>query len=343
MIIKNNILLLIIGLLYFNGVQANLEYLEYLNLKAWNTHALLNSNETKTLKEESRAQPRGFFGKMYGQVFGTLPKNPPQMDLNELAQIFATLNVADISTLLFLNKNCNNSVFDPMKDPNLCEKYPEILIKQVQNRLDVVNTKLIRSKGSLKCPPNWLKHTISATEILKEIDIKNQLEYKFKEAVTKAMLSEDAGEDEGKTSEEMTRSSLLDDTVKERAVTNYELTNQKYNIPQSSQRSNPCFSIQLPLKIISQPIKSQRQVQPQSQTAEPSPPTAPAQTEQEQEQISAQAGASEQKSGKKSVSESPQDTTSADLLSLLNNTTSNQVQGISSIPSDSTPNVVIRI
>ena len=130
--------------LCFHGVQANLEHLEILNLKGWKTYAMLDSNQTKTLKEESREKPRGFFSGMFGRVFGTLPKNPPQQDLDVLAQIFATLNTADITTLYYLKKNCKTGgIFDPTSDPNLCEKYPEILLKQVQNRLDVINANLI--------------------------------------------------------------------------------------------------------------------------------------------------------------------------------------------------------
>lgn len=386
-----SIFIIVIGL-YFNGVQANLEYLEILNLKAWNVHAMLNSNQSKTLKEEARTQPRGFFGRMFGRVFGTLPKNPPQQDLDEIAQIFSTLNVADISTLFFLKKNCNDSVFDPSKDPNLCVKYPEILIKQVQNRLDVVNTKLIRSKGGLKCPPNWLKHTISATEILKDIDTQNQLEYKVKEAITKAMLSGDTGDDKEKEEPDKLKNSLIDDgkerrvkeresetererIVRERERDRREITASKYDYesrdykdneqnPYSSQSARkskaPCFSIQLPLQIIAQPVQTVPVPAPPQVQAQIIQSQAPAQVQSTEQQQAVQTTEQTTNTGQATHQEpaptsSPVQTTdnmtgSIDTLNTAANTVvSNPISTnpaaaiLSSLNQDSTPNVVVKI
>lgn len=408
-----NIFIIIIGFYFKGAVQANLEYLEILNLKAWNAYALLNSNLSKTLEEEARTQPRGFFGQMFGKVFGTLPKNPPQQDLDEMAQIFSTLNVADISTLFFLKKNCNDSVFDPTKDPNLCVKYPEILIKQVQNRLDVVNTKLIRSKGGLKCPPNWLKHTISATEILKDIDTQNQLEYKVKEAITKAMLSGDNGDDKGKDEETVSvvklKNSLIDDGKidnenekersvnasfkerevkieresererdrREKATSKFEYEPRDYRDternPDSRKGKSPCFSIQLPLQIITQPVQTmpiqapqpqivQSQPQPQPQIAQDQAQApAPAQLTEQQQVVqstgqninTATAQTTPQEPAQVPVQISEKITGSTDALNTAANASNPVLKPVSSNPSaaailsslnqDSTPNVVVKI
>lgn len=347
---KSIFILLIFGLCLY-GVEGKLEYLEILNLKAWNTHALLNSNETKTIKEESRAKPRGFFENMYGKVFGTLPKNAPQIDLNELAQIFATLNVADISTIIFLKKNCKNSVLDASMDANLCEKYPEILIKQVQNRLDAVNTKLFLSKGTLKCPPNWLKHTISATELLKDIDTQNQLEYKVKQAVTKAVLAEeeDINEDDKNKQNVPAKEGAREDVrereregagagedarERERTISNYEkIPNPQMIQSTQNYKRKPCFSINLPMQIITQPVQA---IQAQPPVPAP-PPAPPAQMSQESEQTR-----------ENKISE---DTTSTELKSLLNSLNVQPAAAAAAVQAlnpqlasqDSTPNVVVKI
>lgn len=161
--------------------------LEDLNIQAWNTFLNLENNLIATQRELG-PKPKGFFTSW----FRSKPKNDVQLDLNELAQIYGTLNTGDIAALTFLKKNCRDGgLLIPATDPLLCQEYPDILSKQIQNRLDVINSKIVSSDGILKTPPGWLYHLITASELLKEIDARNAMEYRIRQAVARSISPED--------------------------------------------------------------------------------------------------------------------------------------------------------
>lgn len=193
----------IIALLIFTIIFCKVNYsqasrtsqLQILNVQAWDTYLKLENNLIATAKELG-PKPKGFFSSMSRALFTSKPKYDVQIDLNELAQIYGALNSADISALSFLKQNCRDGdgLFIPATDPMLCQEYPEILLKQIQNRLDVINSKVIHSDGILKTPPRWLYHLITATELLKEIDSRSAMEQSVRQGVGRSISPEDSKE-----------------------------------------------------------------------------------------------------------------------------------------------------
>lgn len=160
------------------------------------TFEQLDKNYEAVLKENVTAQKQksggGMFSSFKRLIFGKKSQINVQVDLNELAQLYEALNSADIAAIYFLRQKCQlNGLFDPTKDPRLCADYPEILTKEVQNRLGVINSCIVHSfMNVLTTPPNWLYHVITASELMQSVDPKGILEYRTQQAVVSAVSPE---------------------------------------------------------------------------------------------------------------------------------------------------------
>lgn len=167
--------------------------IETLNQQSVQVFKQLDKNYQKALKESLATNKKpGVISRLTSFIWNWKSSFPaPQADLDELAQIYVVLNSADIAALYYLNKNCQQlpqGIFDPVKDPVLCLDYPEILVKQVQSRLGVINSCLVHSLSNiLKTPPRWLYHVMTVAELMRNVDPKGLLEYRVQQAVIGAV------------------------------------------------------------------------------------------------------------------------------------------------------------
>lgn len=178
-----------------NCLNAQLSQLEVLNNESLRIYNQLEKNYIGALKEIEMKPKSGWFSSVVKYAFKGKKSNnyTPQMDLDEISQIFGTLNSADIATLYFLRKHCQRQgLLDPIKDPNLCLEYPEVIIKSVQNRLGLINSFVIHSTaGIMRSPSGWLYHVITAAELMRDVDPKNLMEYRVQQAVISAVAPKD--------------------------------------------------------------------------------------------------------------------------------------------------------
>jgi hypothetical protein len=179
----------------FSIANATLEQLEVVNLEAWNVFGQMSKNYEDKVKR-SGVKSKGMLSSMGGLFGGSkVVEKDPQVDLNELAQLNAALNSADIATLAFLKENCKaDGLLEVNTDPGLCEKYPGILLKQILNRLDVIDSQVMRSNGILKGPSKWLAHVLSVTEFLKGYDAEHALDYNVRQAIVRVMSPSESEE-----------------------------------------------------------------------------------------------------------------------------------------------------
>lgn len=183
----------LLGLLFeFSAVDAKLEQLEVLNVKAWKVYGELTKNYEANLKANVPIV-KGSLADAFGIDNRKNNLKDPQEDLNELAQLYGTLNTADIFALNFLKDHCQEKgLLQVSLDPILCQKYPDFLIKQIQNRMDVIISWVFASRGLLQSPPQWLYHVITAGALLKDIDARNRTEYEVKEAISRILTPKDS-------------------------------------------------------------------------------------------------------------------------------------------------------
>lgn len=226
-------------------------------------------------------KPKRLFSFTNNLVVDSKNGNGTQEDLNELAQLYSALNSADISALYFLKKHCQaGGLFDPTSDPNLCEEYPKILAKQVQNRLGVINSWVMHSEpGIVVSPPGWLYHAVTASELMRDIDRNNLLEYKAQEGVIRAVAERDS--DEFDKMPNIYNEGLLDTTAKG-SVQPQKAQKQAQVIqgqPQSPQVQPQIIQVQsrlVPPK--PQIVREQPQIfQSQARVQEPNPSSSPPQ------------------------------------------------------------------
>lgn len=165
------------------GVNCELEHLELMNVEGWRLEQQFKNNYSAMVKD---LEPQGYFSRMFGRSKKAKPE--PQVDLEELAQIYGTLNSADTAAIYFLNKECREGgLIEPKTDPTLCGKYPPHLIKQTLNRISTINSRIINSSGLLTCPKRWANHAVTVEGLLKDIDPKNLLEYRVNAAISKVI------------------------------------------------------------------------------------------------------------------------------------------------------------
>lgn len=184
----------LLGIFQLSTVDAKLEHLEVLNVKSWKVNEELTKNYEAKLKA-SVPIAKGSLAATFSMFADCKTIKEPQDDLNELAQMYETLNTADIFTLNFLRNHCQEKgLLQATSDPILCQQYTEFLAKQIQNRMDVIISRVFLSRGILQSPPRWLYHVITAGTLMKNLDAKNQMNYEVKESITKILAPTDSEE-----------------------------------------------------------------------------------------------------------------------------------------------------
>ena len=181
----------LVGIFQLFTVDAKLEHLEVLNVKSWKVNEELTKNYEAKLKA-SVPYVKGSLAATFEIFADNKNMKEPQADLNELAQMYGALNTADIFTLKFLREHCREKgLLQAASDPILCQQYTEFLAKQIQNRMDVIISRVFLSRGILQSPPLWLYHVITAGTLMKNLDAKNKMIYEVKESISRILAPAD--------------------------------------------------------------------------------------------------------------------------------------------------------
>lgn len=142
--------------------------LEEINVMAIETEKLLAKNLAAKLAERAGTAQTGILSRMFGSSNKVLPN--PQVDLDELAGLYQSMNYADITAIDFIRANCNESggLFVPSMDPGLCSTYLPILFKVIEGRIGTITSQYMFSDGILKAPPDWPEHANEMLKLLEE-------------------------------------------------------------------------------------------------------------------------------------------------------------------------------